>query len=97
MTLSASFEAILTPAYKTGFTVKVFDDVAEPPGVVTITVPVVPDPTVTVIEFGVFAVMAAAVPPIVTDVALDKLVPLITKEDPTQPLEVVKLEIAGGI
>ena len=32
-----------------------------------------------------------------TLVTADKLVPLITKEDPTQPLEVVKLEIAGGI
>ena len=68
------------------FTVKVSILVAVPPRVVTATAPVVPVPTVTVTEPAVFAVIAAVVPPIVTAVALDKLVPLIMRDDPTHPL-----------
>lgn len=57
----------------------------------------VPAPTVTVTVVAVVAVIAAAVPPIVTAVAPVKLVPLITKEVPTHPLDAPKLVIVGGV
>ena len=42
------------------------------------------------------ALMVAAVPPMVTAVAPVKLVPVITKDDPTHPLAAPKLVIVGG-
>ena len=80
-----------------GLTVKVAADVAVPPGVVTCTVPVVPAPTVTVTVIAVVPVIVAAVPPIVTAVVLNKLVPLITNDEPTHPLAAPKLVIVGGV
>ena len=79
-----------------GFTVNVAAEVAEPPGVVTCTVPVVPVPTVTVTVVEVFPVIAAAVPPIVTAEAPVKLVPVITNDEPTHPFVVPKPVIVGG-
>ena len=79
-----------------GLTVKVAADIAEPPGVVTCTVPVVPVPTVTVTVVAVLPVIVAGVPPIVTAVAPVKLVPVITNDEPTQPLAAPKLVIVGG-
>ncbi len=43
-----------------------------------------------------FAVIVAAVPPIVTPLAAVKLVPVITKDEPTQPLAAPKLVMIGG-
>ena len=45
---------------------------------------------------AVFAVIVAAVPPIVADVAFDKLVPVIISDDPTHPLLELKLVITGA-
>ena len=79
-----------------GLTVKVAADVAEPPDVVTCTVPVVPVPTVTVTVVAVVPVIVAAVPPMVTAVVVNKLVPLITNDEPTQPLADPKLVMVGA-
>ena len=77
------------------FTVKEVPLVAVPLGPVTIIVPVVPLPTVTVTVDAVLAVIVAAVPPIVTAVNADKLVPFITTDEPTQP-EAGNVVIVGG-
>ena len=66
------------------FTVNDVALVAVPPGVVTVTGPVVPVPTVTVMEVPVFEFMVAMVPPILT-VAPLKFVPVIISELPVQP------------
>mgnify|MGYP003424825185 CR=1 FL=1 len=94
------FPVIILGCAGEGFIVKVAALVAVPPAVVTETVPVVPAPitaTNTVPEFEVIEL--TAVPPIVTfaAVAPDKFVPLIVIELPTQPLEVPKLVIVGGV
>ena len=80
-----------------GFTVKVEPDVAVPAGVVTWTVPVVPVPTVTVTDVAVVPVMVAAVPPIVTAVAVNKFVPLIINDEPTHPLAAPRVVMVGGV
>ena len=67
-------------------TVKVPLDAA-PNAVTTATVPLVPFPIVAIICVAVFEVIVAAVPPIVTDVAPNKLLPFIVIELPTQPTE----------
>lgn len=72
--------------------------VTVPPAVTTCTVPEVPEPTTTVNTVPVLETIdETAVPPIVTFDATtpDKLVPLITKLEPTQPLEDPKLVIVG--
>jgi hypothetical protein len=58
-------------------------DDADPPGVVTITLPVEPVPTVTVMLMAEFAVIVAGVPPRVTEVAPVKFLPVITTEAPS--------------
>ncbi|MNX92248.1 hypothetical protein D3C86_1243810 [compost metagenome] len=78
------------------FTVNAVPKVVVPPGVVTLTFPVVPVPIVTVIEVAVLFVIAAAVPPIVTLEVPDKLVPVIVNEVPTQPLVALSPEITGA-
>ena len=81
------------------FTVKLAELVAVPPEVVTETVPVVPEPTVTVSTVPVLETMAdTAVPPIVT-LEVDtpeRLVPFITRLLPAQMLDEPKLVIVGG-
>ena len=69
-----------------------------PPGVVTLTVPVVPVPTTAKIWLAVIDVIElTAVLPIVTAVAPVKFVPFIVIVEPTQPEVGVKLVIAGGV
>ena len=80
-----------------GFTVKE-DPLVTVPFVAVIEIaPVVPFPTVTVTDVAVLAVIVAAVPPMVTAVAPDKLVPLITIEEPTQPKPGKDVSVGGGI
>jgi hypothetical protein len=68
-----------------------------PPEVVTDTVPVEPDPIVAIICVAVFVVIAeTAVPPIVTLVAPERLVPLIVMEEPTHPFVAPNELITGG-
>ena len=90
------FPVIVLGCAGEGFTVKVEPDVAVPPGVVTCTVPVVPVPTVTVTDVAVVPVIVAGVNPMVTAVAVNKLVPLIVNDEPTHPLAAPKLVIVGG-
>jgi hypothetical protein len=78
------------------FTVNAVPKVVVPPGVVMLTLPVVPVPIVTVIEVAVLFVIVVAVPPIVTLEALDKFVPVIVNELPTQPLVALRFVIAGA-
>ena len=62
-----------------GRKVKATDWLLVPPGVVTITLPVVPEPTVAVIWVGLFTTKGVAtVPPKVTAEAAVKLVPVMT-------------------
>jgi len=69
--------------------------VAVPPAVVTETVPVVPDPTVTVSTVPVFETMAeTAVPPIVTEAPV-RFVPLITRLPPAHTLLEPRLDMVG--
>ena len=71
--------------------------VAVPAGVVTLTLPLVPDATTAVIWVKEFTVKElAAVPPKLTAVAPVKLVPVITTETPVPELVGVKEEMAGG-
>ena len=71
---------------------------AVPFELITEITPEVPLPTTAVICVAVFEVMEeTGVPPIVTEVAPDKLVPLIVIEEPAQPLAVPKLVIAGAV
>ena len=83
-------------AVGSGLTVKVAALVELPSAEITVTVPVVPDPTVTVSEVAVCAVIAAAVPPIVTDVTVSRPEPLITRDDPTHPVAAARLVITGA-
>jgi hypothetical protein len=70
---------------------------AVPPGVVTVTSPVVAvPPTVATIWVAEFVPMAAATPPMVTDEALLRLEPLMVTCVPTGPLIGEKLLIEGG-
>ena len=70
---------------------------AVPPGVVTLTVPVVPDPTITVILVPLLETTdATGVPPIVITDAPDKLVPLIIKDEPVQTVVAERLLMVGG-
>lgn len=78
------------------FTVNSEPFVPVPLGVVTFTVPVVPDPIVATITVPVFETMDAAVPPIVTEVAPVKKFPLIVMLLPTHPLAAPKPEIVGA-
>ena len=79
-------------------TVKLFALVAVPPGVVTLSGPVVaPAGTVARIEVAEFTVKAALTPLNITDVAPLKFVPLMVTLVPGVPLEGVKLVIAGGL
>ena len=72
-------------------------EVAVPLGVVTLTTPVVPAPTVAVIEVEETTVkVVTLVAPIVTAVAPVKLVPVIVKVVLGQPLVGVKLVIVGN-
>lgn len=67
--------------------VKVTDDVAVPPGVVTETVPVVPLPTTAVILVALATLNdVTGVPPRLTAVAPVKLVPVMVMVAPTVPL-----------
>ena len=70
--------------------------VAIPPGVVTDTFPDVPAPTTVVMLVGETTVKdAAAVPPKLTAVAPEKLLPVIVTVEPFSPLVGVKEEIVG--
>ena len=72
------------------------DKVAVPPGVVTLTLPLVPAATTAVICVALFtANEVAAVPPKLTAVALLKAVPVITTENPLPVLVGVKEVITG--
>ena len=77
------------------FTVKISELVEVPPEVVTDTVPVVPLPTVAFTVVAVVPVITAFVPPIVTMVAPDKSVPLMIRDEPTQPKVEPRLLITG--
>jgi hypothetical protein len=81
--------------------VKLLELVPVPYEVVTETVPVVPDPTTTVIEAPLFEVIdVTAVPPILTlaAVAPVRLVPLMVNVDPTQPLEgLIEVIVGSGV
>lgn len=79
-----------------GRKVKLVADEVVPPGLVTVMTPVAPDPTVTVIVVAVFVVIAASVPPIVTDVAPLKLVPMRVIFAPLAPDVGVKEVIVGS-
>ena len=79
-------------------TVNVPGLVAVPPPVVTVTLPVVPEPITAIICVDVKDVMdVTAVPPIFTLAAVIpmKLVPLMVMVDPVHPLAVPKLVIVG--
>src|SRR5207247_1462116 len=79
-------------------TVKLLLLVAVPPGVVTLSGPLVaPLGTVAAIEVEEFTVKPALVPLKVTAVAPVKFVPLIVTLVPTAPLVGVKLVIVGGL
>ena len=68
-----------------------------PPGVVILTLPVVPAPTTAVILVAELTVNEeAATPPKFTAVAPVKLVPVIVIDDPIPPLDGVKEVIVGG-
>ncbi len=79
-----------------GIKVKLVALVAVPPSVVTVIIPLAPLPTVTVMAVALSAVMAAAVPPMVTAPALDRLVPLMMTDAPTPPLVGVKPVMDGA-
>src|SRR5665213_3268763 len=69
----------------------------EPPGVVTATAPVVPLPTTSPIVVAVLLVIdATAVPPMVTELAEDQLVPFIVILPPGQAGKPDTLVIVGG-
>jgi hypothetical protein len=69
----------------------------EPWAVVTETVPVVPLPITATICVAVLEVMEdTAVPPIVTEVAELRYVPLMVMLPPEQPLAEPRLDITGG-
>ncbi|HAO04841.1 MAG TPA: hypothetical protein DCQ15_09200 [Chitinophagaceae bacterium] len=79
------------------FTVTVAALFAVPPGVVTLTIPVVPAPTITVMADPVLeAIDATGVPPMVIDEAPDKLLPLIIKDEPVQTSVAESPLIVGG-
>jgi len=78
-------------------TVKLFADVAVPPGLVTAIFPVlVPLATVAVICVALFTTYVAALPLNVTAVVPVKFVPVTTTPVPTGPVVGVKLVIVGG-
>ncbi len=79
------------------FTVKLVELVAAPPEVVMAIAPVVPEPTTTEIDVLLFIVIElTAVPPIVTAVVDERLVPVIFIVDEfAHPLEGVKEVIVG--
>ena len=79
-------------------TVKLLADVAVPPGVFTVIVPlVVPPATTAVICVALFTTkLDAALPLNATAIAPLKLLPVITTGVPVGPLPGLKLEIAGG-
>jgi hypothetical protein len=80
-----------------GITVKLDALVAVPPAVVTDHEPLAaPLGTVTTICVALLLVTAAVVPFSLTDVALDRLVPVIVTVPPMPPLAGVKLEIVGA-
>lgn len=81
-----------------GKTVKVPAEVAVPPAVTTVMVPVVPLPAVTTICVAVLeTIELMGVPPMVTDVAPVKFVPVMVIDCvPAHPLAGVKEVMAGG-
>ena len=100
MRLTAAPEHILGPVTVTAdgdeFTVTELLLTSEPTEFVTVTVPEgVPESTVTEIEVEELEVIVTGEPPIVTDVAPDKAVPVIVKVDPSQILDVDNEVIFG--
>ena len=90
--------AVIQPLTFVGPSIKVnvADEVAVPPGVVTIIVPVAPAPTTAVILVALTTTNdVAAVPPKLTAVAPVKFVPVIVTVVPTTPLVGVKDVIDG--
>ena len=101
MRLTAAPEHILGPVTVTAdgdeFTVTELLLTSEPTEFVTVTVPEgVPESTVTEIEVEELDVIVTGEPPIVTDVAPDKAVPVIVKLDPSQILDVDNEVIFGA-
>ncbi|OAZ03530.1 hypothetical protein FLB_23190 [Flavobacterium succinicans] len=82
-----------------GFTVKTLALVAVPLALVTVTNPVVPDPTTaTICVEEIEVIEATGVPPILTFAAVApvNLVPFIVIVDPIQPFVELKLVMVGG-
>jgi hypothetical protein len=79
-----------------GMNVKFVADEEVPPGFTKVITPVVPDPTVTVILVAVLAVIVAGVPPIVTEVAPLRLVPVIVTVAPLAPVVGVNDVMVGA-
>ena len=69
---------------------------AVPPGVVTTILPLAPLPTVTVRLVALSAVMVAATPPMVTALALLRLVPVMVTDLPAPPLLGLNVVMVGA-
>ena len=86
----------ILPAFAGAFTVIVLPKSSEPLSVVTVKVPVFPEPTVAVIEVGELLVTVAATPPMVTE-GLAKSVPVIVISPPSHTVVEETFVIVGGV